>query len=504
MGRFWGILVAIVLTPYIIGHLGIERYGIWALMGVFTGYFGLLDLGIGSSFVKYIAEYYAKKDFKRINQVVHSGLVCYSILAVLIIFFTFFAIDPLLSLINIPDELQSEAFFIFLLGIIIYCTSNALSVFRAIQGGLQKMDISNKVTIAVSIPNIAGTIFFLERGYGLPGLMVNNAIILAIGSIINIVIAFKILPELRFRPFLLSKEMCKRLFKFGYKLQIARMSSMISAHIDKLLISYFLSLGFVTFYQLASSIVNKTKSVALLFLTALIPAFSEIDAQGKRDKLIEGYIRGTKYLALFATPLFTLVIVLAPQIMMIWMGGGYEKSVLIIQVLGIGWLCAVLAGVRGAIVQAIAKPEMEMKAGLVAAILNLPLSIIFIIKFGFIGVAFGTSIALLISALYGFVTLHREIDLSFRHFMKTSILTAAAICISIGVPLYGVTTMLSNHLMEPGRITSLIILVIGAILFISVYLMALLFIKPLDNIDITLLVKDRPAFFRRLMTRFAR
>lgn len=41
LGYFWGILI--ILTPYIIHHLGIERVGMWVIIGVLVSYFGILD-----------------------------------------------------------------------------------------------------------------------------------------------------------------------------------------------------------------------------------------------------------------------------------------------------------------------------------------------------------------------------------------------------------------------------------------------------------------------------
>ena len=101
IGRFWVILVALFLTPYIIGHIGVDRFGIWAIVGVLTGYFGLLDFGIGTSFVKYISQFYAKEDYKKINQVVNTGFIFYSIFAASIITLGFFIINPLLNFFNI-------------------------------------------------------------------------------------------------------------------------------------------------------------------------------------------------------------------------------------------------------------------------------------------------------------------------------------------------------------------------------------------------------------------
>ncbi|MBI4655561.1 MAG: polysaccharide biosynthesis C-terminal domain-containing protein, partial [Elusimicrobia bacterium] len=503
IGRFWSILVALFLTPYIIGHIGIERYGIWAIVGVITGYFGLLDFGIGTSFVKYISEFYAKKDYGKINQVVNTGFVFYSILAIFIIAVAFLFVHSLLAFFKIPAYLYNETVFVFLLGIMIFGVSNALSPFQAIQGGLQRMDITNKVSIAISVPTIVGTVFFLEAGYGLPGLIVNNAIILVISSIVHIIIAFKILQELRFNSFLFTKEMFKKLFDFGYKMQVARISSMISIHLDKLLITYFLSIGFVTFYELGSAIVEKTKSIALLFVSALIPAFSEIYARGEKERLIDAYARCTKYLGFFVLPLFTLIIISAPHIMMIWMGPGYEKSVWVIQILGFGWLCAVLSSVRATVVQAIAKPGIEMRAGLVTAIFNIPLSIIFIIHFGFIGAAVGTSIALLLGTIHAFIKLHQEIQLSTRYFIRTTILKTSAICVIIGLFLWGLTSALQGVLFEPTRIMSSVVFIVQAMLFFSIYLKLMTYIKPLDNID-RMLLQDKLPFGGRLLIRFSR
>ncbi len=504
IGRTWGILVTLFLTPYIIRHIGIERFGIWAIIGVITGYFGLLDFGIGTSFVKYIAEFYSKREYGKINQVVNTGFIFYSIFAIFLIIIGFAIVGPLLNFFKIPSYLSNETTFVFLLGIIILSVSNALSPFGAIQGGLQRMDITNKVAMGLSVPNILGTIFFLERGYGLPGLMVNNAIFLIISSIANLIIAFKVLPELKFDLSLFTNEMFKKLFSYGYKLQIAKTASMAAVHSDKLLITYFLSIGLVAFYQLGSSIVECTKSIILLFLTALLPAFSEIDAKREREKLIDGYLRGTKYLMLIVVPLFNLVIISAPQIMMVWMGVGYERSGWIIQILGIGWFWALLTGMRSIVTQAIGKPEIEMRSGLIAVILNIPLSIIFIIQFGFLGVAFGTSVALFFSALYGLLRLHQELQISFAVFVKASCLKIIIPCLSISLPLYFLVKTSQGFLFQPSRITSLLVLIIQSSLFFGIYLKVLSCIKPLDKNDIAFLLKDKLPVIQRLAIRFSK
>ena len=83
--RVLAIVIALILTPYIIHHIGGERYGIWAIIGMVTGYFGLLDLGVETAFVKYISEYHAKKEYQCINRVVNTGIIFYAFLVLVLL-----------------------------------------------------------------------------------------------------------------------------------------------------------------------------------------------------------------------------------------------------------------------------------------------------------------------------------------------------------------------------------------------------------------------------------
>ncbi len=494
IGFFWGVLVALALTPYIIGHIGIERYGIWAIVGVLTGYFGFLDFGLGTSFVKHIAEYYAKKDFKSINQVVSIGFIFYSSFAVLVIILAFFIINPLLRLFNIPQELYNEALFVFLLGIILFGVSNALSVFWAIQRGLQRMGISNIVAIAMSVPNIACTIFFLESGYGLRGLMINSAIILVISSIANIIISFKILPELRFNPFLFSREMFKRLFVFGFKLQFAKIADIIVFQTDRLLIAFFLNIGLVGFYQLGASITLHIRQIPLLLISALLPADSEIDAKQEHEKLQELYIKGSKYLIFVSFPLIFFLIVSAHLIMQIWMGPGYEKSVLIIRVLAMGYLANLVGGVGVSIAAAINKPEFQMKAAIISAISNIILSVILAIAIGFVGIAIATTISLILGPIYFYIKLHKHIRLPLRNFVRETVTAPLIASIISAVLIYGLYYGITLTNLPSSRLINLCVFTFSGTLFIVIYLTVIIRNKYLDKYDIDLLKRHLSPF----------
>ncbi|MBI4834624.1 MAG: oligosaccharide flippase family protein [Planctomycetes bacterium] len=504
IGQFWGMLVMLGLTPYIINRIGVERFGVWAIVGVLTGYFGLLDFGIRSSFIKYISEYYARKEDDKINQVVNTGFVFYLIFGIVITGAAFLLIGPLLGIFKIPQELAGEARLVLMLGMISMALVNVSAVFESVPMGLQRMDISSKVSVAVSFPNIIGTILFLEMGYGLAGLMLNRIIIVLLGGLVNFIISFRVLPSFRF-GFLMSKgDMFKRLITFGYKIQLASIYSMITLSVDKLLIGYFLPIGLVTFYQLGNCLTGTVKGIVTLPASVLLPAFSEVDGRGEREKLIEGYKRTSKYLSLIALPFFTFVIVSASQIMMVWMGEGYEDSVRIAQLLAIGHLASVLAGgIGNQLLRGIGHPEVEMHAGLINVLINLPLSVFFIIKFGLLGAALGTMASWFIASFYYFRRMHQIIHLPMGYFIKTTFLKTTMLCLVLGMPLWFLPALSNQLSIESARITAGVVLIIQAVLFWGGYFIALCYIKPLDKMDVLLLFQNRLPWLEKVMAKFS-
>ncbi len=110
-GFLWSYLLSFALTPYIIHRIGIERFGIWAIANTAINFFVFFDLGIGSSFVKYIAEYNTKKDYKMINQVINTGLA-FSLLFCLGICVIFLVLKSfIIGLLKFSPEIYEDVLF---------------------------------------------------------------------------------------------------------------------------------------------------------------------------------------------------------------------------------------------------------------------------------------------------------------------------------------------------------------------------------------------------------
>jgi len=492
IGRFWGILVVLFLTPYVVSRLGVERYGIWALLTSLVGYIGFLDLGIGGSYVRYIAEYYTQKDYSKVNFVINTGFLFCLGLTFILIPLALFLTEPLLIFLKLDPTTYPEIKFVFFWGVVIFSLSNATFVFGSVQAGLQRMDLTNIVAVVLTIPYALGIILFLELGYGLKGLMVLIGIMWMIQTLVNFYIAKKILPGFSFNPFLFKREMFAELLRFGIKLQISRLSQLISFQVDKLLITYFLSVGMVTFYDLGAKITGSIRKLPLLLVSALVPASAEIFAKGDKEGLNRLYFRGSKYLFAVGTPLFFFIVVCSGMLVNVWMGPGYDIASTVIRILSIGYFFNLISRVASSIALGMGKPEFEMKYGILMSILNFSLSLILIIKFGFYGVLVGTGFSLTLGSLYFFHLFHgytKEPLRNLWHWIKKP-LSGAFLAAAI---LY-----LFNHLTEAGaltnhRFTGLLLIGLEFVVFLILYFLIVTKLNFWDEYDKNLLKEKFPA-----------
>ena len=71
------IVVGIFLSPYILHRLGDDAFGLWILIFSVTGYYGIFDLGIRSSIIRYVAKYAALEHRDQLNQLVNTAMLAY-------------------------------------------------------------------------------------------------------------------------------------------------------------------------------------------------------------------------------------------------------------------------------------------------------------------------------------------------------------------------------------------------------------------------------------------
>lgn len=82
--RFLVAPIPFVMTPLILHKIGVAGYGTWAVFLAINGLTSLADLGLVGTLSKFVAEYYAKRDFPALARLLNSGLSLFLLLDLVI------------------------------------------------------------------------------------------------------------------------------------------------------------------------------------------------------------------------------------------------------------------------------------------------------------------------------------------------------------------------------------------------------------------------------------
>ena len=199
VGSSWGalavnVVVGIFLSPFILHRLGDAAFGIWVLIFSMTGYYGLFDLGIRSSIIRYVSKYTATDDRDKLAQFVNTALFSYTGIGVVSMTLTA-ALTPFVEhVFKIPPEMHTQARLLLLLVGASVSISFPLGVFGGMLEGLNRFYILNWTSIGATIGRAVLIVFFLHRGYGLLTVALITVGMPIISSILRGFVVFNICP----------------------------------------------------------------------------------------------------------------------------------------------------------------------------------------------------------------------------------------------------------------------------------------------------------------------
>ncbi len=491
-GRVAAALGNLILFPYLVARLGTEAFGVWAVVGALSGYFGLVDLGFGSAYVKYVSEFEAKGQLDRISSVLNTSFAFFALLALALWPLVGLVIDPLIGVFVPQPELYADARFMIRVTFAILLSANATAAFGAIQQGLQRLDVWNKIAIAMQLVSLGGTVWVIESGYGLRGLVLNNAAVFVLTLAARMVMTYRIAPWLRFRPWRADLGTLRLFFGFGLKLQVEKLAVLVIFQTDKLLVAWLLSLEYVTYYDLATRVTGILRSLPGVMTSAIFPAVSELEALGERPYLRRLYLRAVKYLALAVMPIAALLFVCAPNLVGAYMGEGFGAAVPILLILTVGYLSNVFSYPCTVFGAGLGRPEWQMLAAIVGMVLNLPCSIGFFYLLGGPeggypgGIAVGTILSLIAANMILVAKSTAYLDISVRDYWVDVLAKPVAIAVAAGVAAAGALMLMPGAAIASTRIEHALKLGVGGTVIAVVFLGGVLVARYIDADDLRL------------------
>jgi O-antigen/teichoic acid export membrane protein len=415
LGRGWYLLIWFAVTPYVLSKLGPERFGVWSLLFLLSGYLATLDLGLGASVIKFTAEHSTGNQWETLHRTLGDISRLYLVLGILWII-AVFALHPLIiNRIGVSATHYEEVRFALLASAVIFALANLVSTGPGVLNGLQRMDLSNGIQVAASIPQLVVLIGGLARGYGLYAVVASTAVQWLAVAILSYLVIHRVAPEVGW-PALRLRGRQKGWLRFSAVLQVSTILVLTQLQVDKLLIALWIGLASVTEFELGFRVANGIQSLPVLALVPLLPAFAELHAGGKYEEARSLLRKGTLNLSGWAFGIAASIIPVAPFLVRAWVGPDHGEAEILAVWLLAAYLLNLCTGVGSAAVRGAGRPGIEIAPMLVALVLHLVASRILLDRMGPIGAGPATFAALALWSFLFFIRVSKWSGIRFFDF----------------------------------------------------------------------------------------
>jgi O-antigen/teichoic acid export membrane protein len=271
VGSVGGILIGLLLTPFLIDRLGFEAYGVWALALTLTfagGYASLSDLGIEGATVRYVAESSADGDTSALNRTVCASLVVFCTIGLILAPIAALLAHPLVLLLGVSPHLRGAAGACFALAGAQLAFELPTRAFVSVLTGTQSYVAYQGVELGRALLQAALYVTVLLLGWGITGL----AGALAASSLATLlaywILAYRVVPGLRANPLAARRSELARLARFGGETFTLRLVSTVYNQMDRMIVGIALGPRAVGLYEIANKISLGTGAIGSVLVSA--------------------------------------------------------------------------------------------------------------------------------------------------------------------------------------------------------------------------------------------
>jgi O-antigen/teichoic acid export membrane protein len=399
-GFAFSTIVNFFLAPFVVRHLGNSLYGISVLIMSLTGYLGLLDLGVRGAMTRYIARFHARSEHEEAGRFTSAALGVFGALGLLAVLISA-GMAARADLFSISGMSVSRMRILLLLGGLNVATSLISGIFSGIPMALQRFDHVNVIAVLSTIFRAVLIVAALSAGEGLIALVSIQLIytLTAIGA--SAWASLRLYPQLRVRIGDLQRQYVWLILSFSaFSFTLLVFDTGIM-YLNSVVLGAFQSAKLVTFFWIAASLVNYSRTLIAGISKTSTPEASALEAHGDATGLQRALLNGASYATLVILPIAVTFILRGKSFIGLWMGAEYaDISGHVLWILAIGLALSAGNQVALATVLGISKHRAVGPAFLLQAVCILAASLATVRAWGLVGVAWSTTLPYVAVSLF--------------------------------------------------------------------------------------------------------
>ncbi len=432
-----GAVTGLVVTPLLLHHLGSAQFGLWMLLLSVVGYLGLLEVGLYMTVAKRVAEYVARDEEKMLQQVLGTALLMYLALGVGALLISGVLAGMVGQLFHLtPETIPTARACLLVLGV------NQLAVFLlrlqpAILFGAGRLDVLTAIASLISMLAAVVNVFLALQGYDIVALAGATLVSTIVSGLLIRHKIRQILPQIEIHPRYASRETSAELLKFGSRNATLSVAGTLAFGADMLIIGLLLPVANVAHYALASKLTNLLKELCQKPIDVLLPAYSHAQANRDEARQFQMWSESISLSMAICLPFVVAVWAFGPQIIFAWVGPDHEESATIGAILALMILLQLPGHASFMILTGTERNAFLVRVYVIAAVLNVALSVLLTRQLGPVGPALGSLFTVVVVDLC-ILPWHvcHEFGFAYRDYVKKSLLPllpelAAAVLVAL-------------------------------------------------------------------------
>jgi O-antigen/teichoic acid export membrane protein len=409
-------LVQLFLIPFILGRVGHDEYGLWALAFSALGFFTLLDFGLGPGVVKYVARCTGSGDLAFRDRMLSTVLMVYLALAALALAAVLGLSLVYGPLFDLPASSQGRATLVLLIlsartwGLVL-----PLGLFRGVLFGAQHIPAINAIQIACTLLLAGGTWLTLTNGGGVVGMAWVNLGAAALEHLAYVVAARRLVPDLRLSWRLFDRSLLGEAASFGLFQFLVSVSALVLLRTGVLIVQLFLSLGAVTLYAIPLKICEYAILLIKPFVNVLTPVAAQMRGAGDEEGLKRLLVTGSRVALVPAATLAAGAWALGREVLVLWVGPEFAPTAPVLITLMSALVLSTPQMVVSGVFAMTERHRFTAGAAVAAMVVNLGTSLVLVRPLGILGVACGTlAAALLVDGVGVMAAAARSLGMSYQ------------------------------------------------------------------------------------------
>ncbi len=418
LAEVWRVVSRFVLTPLIIGALGMEGYGVWTLVFSVAAYVSMANASFGLAYTKFTAECMQAEQYDRLSRIIGSGMV--GIGSVALLGFAAAALfgESIMRALNVPEALVADAGSALMIVLVVLVLRMSIGCCHEVLSGLQRMDLTSRLAIIGSIIEFCVSVPLIFAGYGLVGLAIGHLAGYGSNNFMAYWLVRKHAPQVRISPLMMSREGFRLMLGIGGKFQILMGINTLVMHGAKFVISVVLGPVWVGVYNLADRLLELGRAASAAVVGPLMPAFADTQARGDSEKERVLLLKGSKADGLTGGGVLTFLAIFAPYVVFIWTGEDIADAAWALQVIAFGDGMFVLTSVISSNLRARGQVRLEMTTALMSGVIGIGSMFPLMAWWGFEGAVIARLLAQVTAASWYLGAFLRVAKIPFAEYLR--------------------------------------------------------------------------------------